>query len=110
MFKSQEEFRMNSKKIISSVSLATAVLATGIISQEAHADSVDTTTTTASQAQPQLVTAEQFASAKATFENNQEAQAQAQLVADSKKQALDTAKANTTTAQDAVAKAEPAAD
>lgn len=53
MFKSQEEFRMNSKKIISSVSLATAVLATGIISQEAHADSVDnTTTTTASQAQP----------------------------------------------------------
>lgn len=41
---------MNSKKIISSVSLATAVLATGIISQEAHADSVDTTTTTVSQA------------------------------------------------------------
>ena len=61
MFKSQEEFRMNSKKIISSVSLATAVLATGIISQEeeAHADSV---------------------------ENNQEAQAQAQSAADSKKQ------------------------
>ena len=77
---------MNSKKIISSVSLATAVLATGIISQEAHADSVDTTTTTASQAQPQLVTAEQVASAKATFENNQEAQAQAQSAADSKKQ------------------------
>ena len=100
---------MNSKKIISSVSLATAVLATGIISQEAHADSVDTTTTTASQSQPQLVTAEQVASAKATFENNQEAQAQAQSVADSKKQALDTAKANTTTAQDAVAKAETAA-
>ena len=100
---------MNSKKIISSVSLATAVLATGIISQEAHADSVDTTTTTASQAQPQLVTAEQVASAKATFENNQEAQAQAQSVADSKKQALDTAKANTTTAQEAVAKAEAAA-
>lgn len=100
---------MNSKKIISSVSLATAVLATGIISQEAHADSVDTTTTTASQAQPQLVTAEQVASAKATFENNQEAQAQAQSVADSKKQALDTAKANTTTAKDAVAKAETAA-
>ncbi|CAD0140389.1 hypothetical protein [Streptococcus thermophilus] len=88
MFKSQEEFRMNSKKIISSVSLATAVLATGIISQEeANADSVDnTTTTTASQAQPQLVTAEQFASAKATFKNNQEAQAQAQSAADSKKQ------------------------
>ena len=86
MFKNQEEFRMNSKKIISSVSLATAVLATGIISQEeAHADSVDNTTT-ASQAQPQLVTAEQFASAKATFENNQEAQAQAQSAADSKKQ------------------------
>lgn len=100
---------MNSKKIISSVSLATAVLATGIISQEAHADSVDTTTTTASQAQPQLVTAEQVASAKATFENNQEAQAQAQSVVDSKKQALDTAKANTTTAQDAVEKAETAA-
>ena len=76
-------------EIILSVSLATAVLATGIISQEeeAHADSVDnTTTTTASQAQPQLVTAEQFASAKATFENNQEAQAQAQSAADSKKQ------------------------
>ena len=55
MFKSQEEFRMNSKKIISSVSLATAVLATGIISQEeeAHAVSVDNTTMTiASQAQP----------------------------------------------------------
>ena len=100
---------MNSKKIISSVSLATAVLATGIISQEAHADSVDTTTTTASQSQPQLVTAEQVASAKATFENNQEAQAQAQSVVDSKKQALDTAKANTTTAQDAVEKAETAA-
>lgn len=100
---------MNSKKIISSVSLATAVLATGIISQEAHADSVDTTTTTASQSQPQLATAEQVASAKATFENNQEAQAQAQSVADSKKQALDTAKANTTTAQDAVEKAETAA-
>lgn len=100
---------MNSKKIISSVSLATAVLATGIISQEAHADSVDTTTTTASQVQPQLVTAEQVVSAKATFENNQEAQAQAQSVVDSKKQALDTAKANTTTAQDAVAKAETAA-
>jgi len=109
VFKSQKEFMMNSKKIISSVSLATAVLATGIISQEAHADSVDTTTTTASQAQPQLVTAEQVASAKATFENNQEAQAQAQSVADSKKQALDTAKANTTIAQDAVAKAETAA-
>lgn len=79
---------MNSKKIISSVSLATAVLATGIIRQEeAYADSVDnTTTTTASQAQPQLVTAEQFASAKATFKNNQEAQAQAQSAADSKKQ------------------------
>lgn len=100
---------MNSKKIISSVSLATAVLATGIISQEAHADSVDTTTTTTSQSQPQLVTAEQVASAKATFDNNQEAQAQAQSVVDSKKQALDTAKANTTTAQDAVAKAEAAA-
>ena len=100
---------MNSKKIISSVSLATAVLATGIISQEAHADSVDTTTTTVSQAQSQPVTAEQVASAKATFENNQEAQAQAQSVVDSKKQALDTAKANTTTAQDAVAKAEAAA-
>ena len=99
---------MNSKKIISSVSLATAVLATGIISQEAHADSVDTTTTTVSQAQPQIVTAEQVASAKATFENNQEAQAQAQSVADNKKQALDTAKANTVTAQGAVAKAETA--
>lgn len=100
---------MNSKKIISSVSLATAVLATGIISQEAHADSVDTTTTTTSQSQPQLVTAEQVASAKATFDNNQEAQSQAQSVVDSKKQALDTAKANTTTAQEAVAKAEAAA-
>lgn len=100
---------MNSKKIISSVSLATAVLATGIISQEAHADSVDTTTTTTSQSQPQPVTAEQVASAKATFDNNQEAQAQAQSVVDSKKQTLDTAKANTTTAQDAVAKAEAAA-
>ena len=100
---------MNSKKIISSVSLATAVLATGIISQEAHADSVDTTTTTTSQSQPQLVTAEQVASAKTTFDNNQEAQAQAQSVVDSKKQALDTAKANTTTAQEAVAKAEAAA-
>lgn len=100
---------MNSKKIISSVSLATAVLATGIISQEAHADSVDTTTTTTSHSQPQLVTAEQVASAKATFDNNQEAQAQAQSVVDSKKQTLDTAKANTTTAQDAVAKAEAAA-
>ena len=100
---------MNSKKIISSVSLATAVLATGIISQEAHADSVDTTTTTTSQSQPQLVTAEQVASAKATFDNNQEAQAQAQSVVDSKKQTLDTAKANTTTAQEAVAKAEAAA-
>ncbi|MDU6560640.1 MAG: hypothetical protein E6522_06995 [Streptococcus vestibularis] len=50
---------MNSKKIISSVSLTTAILATGIISQEAHADSVDTTTTTVSQAQSQPVTAEQ---------------------------------------------------
>lgn len=108
MLKSQEELIMNSKKIISSVSLATAVLATGIISQEAHADSVDTTTTTVSQAQPQIVTAEQVASAKATFENNQEAQAQAQSVADNKKQALDTAKANTATAQGAVAKAETA--
>ena len=108
MLKSQEELIMNSKKIISSVSLATAVLATGIISQEAHADSVDTTTTTVSQAQPQIVTAEQVASAKATFENNQEAQAQAQSVADNKKQALDTAKANTVTAQGAVAKAETA--
>lgn len=100
---------MNSKKIISSVSLTTAILATGIISQEAHADSVDTTTTTVSQAQSQPVTAEQVASAKATFENNQEAQAQAQSVVDSKKQALDTAKANTTTAQDAVAKAKTVA-
>lgn len=100
---------MNSKKIISSVSLTTAILATGIISQEAHGDSVDTTTTTISQAQSQTVTAEQVASAKATFENNQEAQAQAQSVADSKKQALDTAKANTITAQDAVAKAETVA-
>ena len=100
---------MNSKKIISSVSLTTAILATGIISQEAHADSVDTTTTTVSQAQSQPVTAEQVASAKASYDTNQEAQAKAQSVVDSKKQALDTAKANTTTAQDAVAKAETAA-
>lgn len=100
---------MNSKKIISSVSLTTAILATGIISQEAHADSVDTTTTTVSQAQSQPVTAEQVASAKASYDTNQEAQAQAQSMVDSKKQALDTAKANTTTAQDAVAKAETAA-
>ena len=100
---------MNSKKIISSVSLTTAILATGIISQEAHADSVDTTTTTVSQAQSQPVTAEQVASAKASYDTNQEAQAQAQSMVDSKKQALDTAKANTTTAQDADAKAETAA-
>ena len=100
---------MNSKKIISSVSLTTAILATGILSQEAHADSVDTTTTTVSQAQSQPVTAEQVASAKASYDTNQEAQAQAQSMVDSKKQALDTAKANTTTAQDAVAKAETAA-
>ena len=100
---------MNSKKIISSVSLTTAILATGIISQEAHADSVDTTTTTVSQAQSQPVTAEQVASAKASYDTNQEAQAKAQSVVDSKKQALDTAKANTTTAQDAVAKAETVA-
>ena len=97
---------MNSKKIISSVSLTTAILATGIISQEAHADSVDTTTTTVSQAQSQPVTAEQVASAKASYDTNQEAQAQAQSVVDSKKQALETAKANTTAAQDAVAQAE----
>lgn len=100
---------MNSKKIISSVSLTTAILATGIISQEAHADSVDTTTTTVSQAQSQPVTAEQVASAKASYDTNQEAQAKAQSVVDSKKQALDTAKANTTTAQDAVAKAKTVA-
>ena len=100
---------MNSKKIISSVSLTTAILATGIISQEAHADSVDTTTTTVSQAQSQPVTAEQVASAKASYDMNQDAQAKAQSVVDSKKQALDTAKANTTTAQDAVAQAETAA-
>lgn len=100
---------MNSKKIISSVSLTTAIFATGIISQEAHADSVDTTTTTVSQSQSQPVTAEQVASAKASYDTNQEAQAQAQSMVDSKKQALDTAKANTTTAQDAVAKAETAA-
>ena len=97
---------MNSKKIISSVSLTTAILATGIISQEAHADSVDTTTKTVSQAQSQPVTAEQVASAKASYDTNQEAQAQAQSVVDSKKQALETAKANTTAAQDAVAQAE----
>lgn len=100
---------MNSKKIISSVSLTTAIFATGIISQEAHADSVDTTTTTVSQAQSQPVTAEQVASAKASYDMNQDAQAKAQSVVDSKKQALDTAKANTTTAQDAVAQAETAA-
>lgn len=100
---------MNSKKIISSVSLTTAIFATGIISQEAHADSADTTTTTVSQSQSQPVTAEQVASAKASYDTNQEAQAKAQSVVDSKKQALDTAKANTTTAQDAVAKAEAAA-
>lgn len=100
---------MNSKKIISSVSLTTAILATGILSQEAYADSVDTTTTTVSQAQSQPVTAEQVASAKASYDTNQEAQAQAQSVVDSKKQALDTAKANATTAQDAVAQAETAA-
>lgn len=100
---------MNSKKIISSVSLTTAILATGVLSQEAHADSVDTTTTTVSQAQSQPVTAEQVVSAKASYDTNQEAQAQAQSVVDSKKQALDTAKANTTTAQDAVAKAKTVA-
>lgn len=100
---------MNSKKIISSVSLTTAILATGILSQEAHADSVDTTTTTVSQAQSQPVTAEQVASAKASYDTNQEAQVKAQSVVDSKKQALDTAKANTTMAQDAVAQAETAA-
>ncbi len=100
---------MNSKKIISSVSLTTAIFATGIISQEAHADSVDTTTTTVSQSQSRPVTAEQVASAKASYDTNQEAQAKAQSVVDSKKQALDTAKENTTAAQDAVAKAETAA-
>lgn len=100
---------MNSKKIISSVSLTTAILATGIISQEAHADSVDTTTTTVSQSQSQPVTAEQVASAKASYDTNQEAQAKAQSVVDSKKQALDTAKENTTAAQDAIAQAETAA-
>ena len=46
---------MNSKKIISSVSLTTAIFATGIISQEAHADSVDTTTTTVSHSLNQLL-------------------------------------------------------
>ena len=100
---------MNSKKIISSVSLTTAILATGVLSQEAHADSVDTTTTTVSQAQSQPVTAEQVVSAKASYDTNQEAQAKAQSVVDSKKQALETAKANTTTAQDAVAKSETVA-
>ena len=100
---------MNSKKIISSVSLTTAIFATGIISQEAHADSVDTTTTTVSQAQSQPVTAEQVASAKASYDTNQEAQVKAQSVVDSKKQALDTAKENTTAAQDAIAQAETAA-
>lgn len=100
---------MNSKKIISSVSLATAIFATGIISQEAHADSVDTTTTTVSQSQSRPVTAEQVASAKASYDTNQEAQAKAQSVVDSKKQALDTAKENTTAAQDAIAQAETAA-
>ena len=100
---------MNSKKIISSVSLTTAILATGIISQEAHADSVDTTTTTVSQSQSRPVTAEQVASAKASYDTNQEAQAKAQSVVDSKKQALDTAKENTTAAQDAIAQAETAA-
>lgn len=100
---------MNSKKIISSVSLTTAIFATGIISQEAHADSVDTTTTTVSQSQSQPVTAEQVASAKASYDTNQEAQAKAQSVVDSKKQALDTAKENTTAAQDAIAQAETAA-
>lgn len=102
----KKESMMNSKKIISSVSLTTAILATGIISQEAHADSVDTTTTTVSQAQSQPVTAEQVASAKASYDTNQEAQVKAQSVVDSKKQALETAKANTTAAQDAVAQAE----
>ena len=38
---------MNSKKIISSVSLTTAILATGIISQEAHADDLTTPNTNA---------------------------------------------------------------
>ncbi|MFQ9488756.1 MAG: SEC10/PgrA surface exclusion domain-containing protein [Streptococcus salivarius] len=88
--------------------MTTAIFATGIISQ-AHADSVDTTTTTVSQSQSQPVTAEQVASAKASYDMNQDAQAKAQSVVDSKKQALDTAKANTTTAQDAVAQAETAA-
>lgn len=100
---------MNSKKIISSVSLTTAIFATGIISQEAHADSVDTTTTTVSQSQSRPVTAEQVASAKASYDTNQEAQAKAQSVVDSKKQALDTAKENTTAAQDVIAQAETAA-
>ena len=100
---------MNSKKIISSVSLTTAIFATGIISQEAHADSVDTTTTTVSQSQSRPVTAEQVASAKASYDTNQEAQAKAQSVVDGKKQALDTAKENTTAAQDAIAQAETAA-
>lgn len=100
---------MNSKKIISSVSLTTAIFATGIISQEAHADSVDTTTTTVSQSQSRPVTAEQVASAKASYDTNQEAQAKAQSVVDSKKQALDTAKENTTAVQDAIAQAETAA-
>ena len=87
---------MNSKKIISSVSLTTAIFATGIISQEAHADSVDTTTTTVSQSQSRPVTAEQVASAKASYDTNQEAQAKAQSVVDSKKQALETAAAQAT--------------
>ena len=96
---------MNSKKIISSVSLTTAILATGIISQEAHADSVDTTTTTVSQAQSQPVTQADVVSAETAYNQATTEVTTAQANANAKTQAETSAQAAVDTANTAVTEA-----
>lgn len=128
---------MNSKKIISSVSLTTAILATGIISQEAHADGLKpnrnatapvaaetikpATATTQAQSKPvtqaDVATAEtaynqattEVATAKADVDAKTQAETSAQTAVDSATTAVADAKKDAAEATPAgIAKAEQA--
>lgn len=106
---------MNSKKIISSVSLTTAILATGILSQEAHADDLTPNTnataqaatetvapTTSTQAETKPVTQADVASAEKAYNQATAEVATAQADVNAKTQAQTAAQTAVNTATTAV--------
>lgn len=106
---------MNSKKIISSVSLTTAILATGILSQEAHADDLTPNTnatapattetvapTASKQAESKPVTQADVTSAETTYNQATAEVATAQADVNAKTQAQTSAQTAVNTATPAV--------